>query len=110
MTLIVLLRTQDLAATRHFYASLLTFEVFDGAERTLTVDKHGGRLIFTEALGAPEGFSCTLYFTVPDVDGYFASLSDTVTVAWPLQDMAYGSREFGVVDCNGYHLAFQQQI
>jgi hypothetical protein len=23
--------------------------------------------------------------------------------------MPYGSSEFGVVDCNGYHLAFQQQ-
>lgn len=110
MSLIALLRTRDLEATRHFYASLLGFDVFDTAEGTLTVNKHSGRLLFTEALGAPEGFSGTLYFTVPDVDGYFASLPDTVTVAWPVQDMAYGTREFGVVDCNGYHLAFQQQI
>jgi len=29
--------------------------------------------------------------------------------AWQLQDMPYGSREFGVRDCNGCHLAFAQQ-
>jgi len=47
---------------------------------------------------------------VPDVDAYYATVKDAASVAWPLQDMPYGSREFGVVDCNGYHLAFQQQV
>lgn len=110
MALTLLLRARDLAATRSICASLLGFDAFDTAEGTLTLEKNGGRLIFTEAFGAPEGFSGTLYFTVPDVDQYFASLPDTVEVAWPVQDMAYGSREFGVIDCNGYHLAFQQQV
>jgi uncharacterized glyoxalase superfamily protein PhnB len=50
-----------------------------------------------------------LYFTVADAAGYYAAIKDKVSIAWPLQKMPYGSSEFGVVDCNGYHLAFQQQ-
>ena len=110
MPLTLLLRTNDLKQTREFYESVLGFDAFDSAEGTLTVEKHGGKLIFTDIWGAPDGFSGTIYFTVPDVDRYFASLQGKVEVAWPVQDMSYGSREFGMKDCNGYHLAFQQLV
>lgn len=110
MSLTLLLRTADLKETRRFYESVLGFDAIDTAEGTLTVEKQGGRLIFTELLGAPDGFSGTIYFTVPDADGYFAAIQDYVEVAWPIQDMSYGSREFGIMDCNGYYLAFQQQV
>lgn len=109
MSLTLLLRTDDLKETRRWYESVLGFEAIDTAEDTLTVERYGGKLIFTERFGAPDGFSGTIYFTVPDVDRYFMSLHDKVDVAWPVQDMSYGSREFGIKDCNGYHLAFQQQ-
>ena len=110
MPLTLLLRTNDLKQTREFYESVLGFDAFDSAEGTLTVEKHGAKLIFTDIWGAPDGFSGTIYFTVPDVDRYFASLQGKVEVAWPVQDMSYGSREFGMKDCNGYNLAFQQQV
>lgn len=109
MSLTLLLRTGDLTETRKFYESVLGFNAFDTAEGTLTVEKQGGKLIFTDTWGAPDGFSGTIYFTVPDADRYFSSIQDKVDVAWPIQDMSYGSREFGIKDCNGYHLAFQQQ-
>ena len=110
MPLTVLLRCRDLEETRQFYGSVLGFNVRDSAEGTLTAEHHGGALVFThtDPWGSPLGFSGTIYLTVPDVDGYFASVKDSVGVAWPIQDMPYGSREFGVRDCNGYHLAFQQ--
>ena len=110
MGLTILLRCRDLPETREFYRAVLGFEVRDTAENTVSVTKHGGTLIFTasDLWAQPPGCSGTLYFGVPDVDGYFATLKDRATIAWPLQDMPYGSREFGVVDCNGYHLAFQQ--
>ncbi len=110
MSLTLLLRTSDLKETREFYESVLGFNAFDTAEGTLTVEKQGGKLIFTEFFGAPDGFSGTIYFTVSDADGYFTSIQDKVDVSWPIQDMSYGSREFGIKDCNGYHLAFQQQV
>ena len=101
MSLTLLLRTADLEQTRGFYESVLGFEAFDTAEGTLTVEKQGGKLIFTEAFGPPDGFYGTLYF---------AAIRASVNVIWPVQDMSYGSREFGITDCNGYHLAFQQQV
>jgi uncharacterized glyoxalase superfamily protein PhnB len=100
-----------LEETRQFYQSTLGFNVRDTREGTLTVERYGGALIFTsgDLWKTPLGFSGTIYFTVRDADGYFASIKDKVAVAWPIQDMSYGSREFGVRDCNDYHFAFRQE-
>ncbi|GAB2473828.1 hypothetical protein GCM10027082_26500 [Comamonas humi] len=110
MPLTVLLRCRDLEETRRFYQSVLGFGVRDTAEGTLSAEHSGSVLIFTasDLWGSPLAFSGTFYFSVPDVDGYFASVQDRATIAWPVQDMPYGSREFGVKDCNGYHLAFRR--
>ncbi|MDH1265781.1 VOC family protein [Pseudomonas sp. GD03944] len=111
MALTVLLRCDNLDATRHFYQALLGFTVARAGD-TLTVEQYGGVLIFTEQdlwHGQP-GFTGTFYFSVPDVDALFAALKDRVPLAWPLQVMPYGGREFGIRDCNGYHLAFRQLI
>lgn len=109
--MVILLYCRDLEETRKFYQSALGFNTRDTAEGTLTVEQHGEALIFTSGnlWEDPPGFSGTIYLTVPDVDSYYIDVKDKVPVAWPLQDMAYGSREFGITDCNGYHLAFQQQ-
>jgi predicted enzyme related to lactoylglutathione lyase len=112
MPLTLLLRCDDLDETREFYRSVLGFNVTDSAEGTLTVEKQSGKLIFTtlDLWKSSPFLSGTIYFTVSDADGYFASIQGRVPVAWPIQDMPYGSREFGVNDCNGYTLAFQQQV
>ena len=111
MPLTVLLRCHDLEQTRRFYQSALGFNVRETADGTLTVELHGAALIFasSDLWNSPPGLSGTLYFTVPDADGYFASVKDKVAIAWPVQEMSYGSREFAVTDCNGYLLAFQQR-
>jgi len=99
----------DIETTRRFYRDSLGFEVTDTAEDTLSARLADSTLIFTVAdlWKAPVGATATFYFTVSDVDSYFESVKDKVTVSWPLQDMPYGSREFGLCDCNGYTLAFQ---
>lgn len=111
MSLTLLLRCIELDATREFYRSILGFDVAESAEGTLTAEKHGGKLIFTQQDLWKSGpaFSGTIYFTVPDVDRYYAAIRDRTPMSWPLQDMPYGSREFGLLDCNGYCLAFQRQ-
>ena len=111
MPLTILLWCRDLDETRQFYQSALGFNVRDTSDGTLTVERHGGTLIFTsgDLWKRPLGFSGTIYFTVPDADAYFAAIKDKVALAWPLQDMSYASREFGVKDCNDYYLAFRQQ-
>ncbi|MFY3459726.1 VOC family protein [Achromobacter xylosoxidans] len=112
MPLSALLHTTDLAATRDFYGSVLGFTVTDSAEGTLTVEQHGGRLIFTtlDLWKRAPGFSGTLYFSLPDVEAFYRQVKDKTPIAWPLQRMAYGSHEFGLVDGNGYTLAFVQGV
>ena len=110
--LAVLLRCNDIVETRSFYGDVLGFEVSDTAEGTLTAKGPGGaRLIFTtlDPWHSPPRCSGTFYFTVDDVDGLCAAVQGKAALAWGLQDMPYGSREFGIKDCNGYALAFQQK-
>lgn len=110
MALSLLLRCTDLIQTREFYGSVLGFTLVDSAENTLTVEKHGGRLVFTERdlWSTLPVLSGTVYFTVPDAEDVFLRVKDKTAIAWPLQRMPYGSYEFGLIDCNGYVLAFQQ--
>lgn len=111
MALTLLLKCNDLEETRRYYASTLGFAVADGAQGTLAVEKEGTRLIFTaEDLWKKEpGCSGTIYIGVKDVDGFYEKVAGKAKAAWPLQAMPYGTREFGIKDCNGYMLAFQGQ-
>ncbi len=111
MALSMLLRCNSLEQTRQYYTDVLGFAARATAEHTLTVELEDAGLIFTEQdlwHSAP-ACSGTLYFTVADVDAYFAAIKDKASLCWPLQDMPYGTREFAVTDCNGYLLAFQRR-
>lgn len=110
MTLALLLRCKDLEETRIFYASTLGFRVVDSAANTISVALRDGVLLFTaqDLWRQPIGLSGTIYLTTEDVDRDFARLASAVPIEWPVQDMSYGSREFGIRDCNGYLLAFWQ--
>lgn len=110
MSLTLLLRCTDSERTRAFYDALPGFTVADSAGETLTVTGHGARLVFTAAdlWNRAPTLTGTLYFTVDDVEASFAQIQDAAQLAWPLQDMSYGAREFAILDCNGYVLAFQQ--
>lgn len=110
MALTVLLHCRDLEETRAFYSEILGFSVGAATDETLAVEKSGARLIFTSQDLWNGGPSCsgTFYSAVPDLTEYYAAVKDRAAISWPLQQTAYGSREFGLNDCNGYCLAFQQ--
>ncbi|KAF1011339.1 MAG: hypothetical protein GAK32_00925 [Pseudomonas fluorescens] len=110
MPLTTLLRCKDLTETAAYYRDVLDFNVAPGLESTLTARLGDCSLTFTaqDIWGSPVAFSGTLYFVLAEVDQYYETVKDRVSLAWPLQDMVYGSREFGVRDCNGYYLAFTQ--
>src|SRR6185295_18233403 len=60
-------------------------------------------------LGAPPHFTGTIYFDVEDVEGLWDTVSPAADVVWPIGDMEYGTREFGIRDPDGYVLAFAEQ-
>ncbi|WP_254575120.1 VOC family protein [Stenotrophomonas acidaminiphila] len=112
MSLSVVLRCNDLAETKRFYEAVLGFNVSDSANGTLTVQRDGACLIFTaeDLWRAPAGCTGTFYFAVADATGYYQEVAPQASVAWPLEPMSYGGQEFGINDCNGYTLAFRQQV
>ena len=60
-------------------------------------------------LGDSPKFTGTFYFNGEGVDDLYERVKDRVSLVWPLSDMDYGSREFGVRDPDGYVLAFAQE-
>ena len=57
---------------------------------------------------APVGGSFVLYLTVEDVKPIWQKVQDSAKVIQPLHTTDYGSTEFTITDCNGYHLMFGQ--
>ena len=112
MPLSLLLRCTSLAETAAFYRDVLGFATSSPDADPLAAEAHGAGLLFTalDLWERPPGASATLYFTVPDVDAYYREVAPKARLAWPLQEMPYGSREFALIDCNGYYVAFQQQM
>ena len=110
MSLTILLRCHDTKQTRIFYESVLGFHTTATAEDTVTVANHGAQLIFTsqDLWQKPPVLTGTIYIHVEDVEEYFATLQNNGCVAWPLQAMPHGGKEFAVTDCNGYLVAFRQ--
>jgi hypothetical protein len=110
VSLSLLLRCIDKPKTRDYYRNILHFDVVESSELSLRVSKFNTLIIFTELDLWEQGLqmSGTIYISVPDVEQYFAQIKNTAELAWPLQDMPYGTREFAVRDCNGYYLAFMR--
>ena len=110
MPMTLLLKCCDLEQTRDYYADVLGFDVADSANNTCSVQFAGATLIFStgEQWGEQPLMTGTVYIFVVDVEQYYRSVHARVTLLWPLQTMPWGIREFGIADCNGYHLAFAQ--
>ncbi|GJL53314.1 MAG: hypothetical protein NPIRA02_04460 [Nitrospirales bacterium] len=111
MPLYLLLKCHNIEETKAFYSEILEFNVSESPEDTCTVEREDGIIIFTEEnlwSGYPK---CTgmIYFFLADVDSYYEEIKDKAIVRWPLEDMPYGAREFGIKDCNEYTLAFAQR-
>jgi uncharacterized glyoxalase superfamily protein PhnB len=112
MSMNLLLKCYDLEATKAFYQDILEFTILDSSNNTCAVEKEDGKIIFTadDLWGEEAKCTGTIYFFVHDVKAYYQQIKDKAIIQWPLQDMPYGTREFGVKDYDGYSLAFAQQI
>ncbi|MGW6425524.1 VOC family protein [Nocardia sp. NPDC055053] len=48
-----------------------------------------------------------VYVTLDDVDRHYEhSVQTGATIVMPIQDMDYGSREYGALDCEGHYWSF----
>jgi uncharacterized glyoxalase superfamily protein PhnB len=58
----------------------------------------------------PESNQILLYFEMTDVASYYEKIKSSVKVVRKLYDSWYKTREFWIKDCNGYLIAFYQNI
>jgi catechol 2,3-dioxygenase-like lactoylglutathione lyase family enzyme len=111
----VMLKTEDMAATLAWYERV-GFDVRgrspdEGVPAWLEVERDGVVLQFLAGdTPWPESprLTGTLYFHPQSVDDLHERIRDDVEIAWGPEDRAWGMREMGLRDPNGYFLTFTQ--
>lgn len=118
------LLVEDIQKTLSWYQTTLGFEVLftspDSGTPTFARIKRGNveimlynRREFASEIKAfsdsPMGGSFVLYLELEDVKQEWDKLKDEVKVVQALHQTTYGSQEFTIQDCNGYHLMFGER-
>jgi uncharacterized glyoxalase superfamily protein PhnB len=110
----IALSTEDVARSVKFYVEQLGFTCMlqlDGFARV----RLGGADIM---LALPNAhvpwrgprFTGSIYLDVDDVDQLWERLKTRARIVYPIETMEYGTREFGLLDDNGYQLSFAQHV
>jgi uncharacterized glyoxalase superfamily protein PhnB len=97
-----------------FYRDALGFNLLATAEGWAVVARDGVEVMFA----LPNAhlpfekpvMTGSLYFHTDDADAIWQELKDRCKVEYPMEDFAYGMREFAVSDNSGYLLQFGQRI
>ena len=115
--IVPVLKVSDIEQSVAFYTGILGFTVAwraandGGGENCMVEARTTSVLLSTGAhLGDAPRFTGTLYFHMTGVREFFDRLRQQVEVVWPLETMDYGQTEFGIHDCNGYILAFAEEL
>lgn len=105
----------DFEQSLAFYQEVLGFTVAwrtRGAEdETALLELGDGSLMLSTGthLGSGEPrFTGTIYFETSGVADFWESVRGKAEVVWPLEEMDYGTLEFGIRDPAGYTLAFSE--
>jgi len=110
------LRVTDLDTSIAFYQGWFGFKMVwrapnDGGGEGCILEREDVAVLLStgDHLGKVPAFTGTLYFNIDGVADLYAALKDRVEMVWPLEEMDYGTLEFGVRDPDGYMLAFAEQ-
>ncbi|MDP4709987.1 MAG: VOC family protein [Saprospiraceae bacterium] len=108
--------TREVQKTVDFYHDVLGFELTGMDEEasfaslqkddvTLMVSSPVPQIPFEEPY-----FSGSFYFFSEAVDELWEQCKDKAQIAYPIQDLNHGMREFAIYDNNGYRLVFGQEL
>ncbi|MBX2869905.1 MAG: hypothetical protein KTR18_14595 [Acidiferrobacterales bacterium] len=111
MPINILLKCSDMESTKCFYQQNLEFDVSETEHETFSAAKEDCTILFTPTDLWPGIPNCTgtIYLLIENVASYYDKVKERVPIVWPLQEMPYGMKEFGIKDCNHYLLAFAQR-
>lgn len=117
------LMVADVAATLDFYRRVLGFEavmtVPDAAPFHWAMLRRDGVILMIQERAnltaeypllaeRQPGGGLTLFLKVSDVAALFRAVEGQADICAPLHDTFYGTREFALVDCNGFILTFAE--
>lgn len=111
--------TENLRQTIEFYTQILGFEcrgMYPNEAEVCWASLWNGE--FEIAFGLPNAhtnfekplLTGSIYLHVENIEEVWQKLKDKVEIVYPLEDMPYGMREFGIRDCNGYVLNLGENI
>lgn len=118
------LLVEDIQKTLSWYQATLGFEVLftspeSGDPNFSRIKKGSAEIMLYERkefskdvpsfASTQVGGSFVLYLEVDNIQEEWSKLKDKVTVIQPLHKTPYGSSEFTIQDCNGYHLMFGER-
>jgi uncharacterized glyoxalase superfamily protein PhnB len=111
------LKVSDMHKAVAFYTGVLGFTVVwraanDGGGENCMLRAGGTSVLLSTGsqLGDKPRFTGTLYFHMAAVKEFFERIKDQAEIVWPLETMDYGLKEFGIRDCDGYMLAFAEEV
>jgi uncharacterized glyoxalase superfamily protein PhnB len=115
--IVPVLRAADMPRAIDFYTRILGFQICwhspnDGGGENAMLRAGATELLLSTGahLGGRPAFTGTLYFHMDGVREFYDRVKEQVEIVWPLEEMEYGLREFGLHDCDGYTLAFSEEI
>ena len=112
--LVPMLGTLNLQQTIKFYKENLGFEcrgMYPDGENPCWASLWNGDVEIAFSMhDKPLSMTGTIYIYVEKVDEIWNLLKDKVEIVYPLEDMGYEMREFGIKDCNGYILNIGESI
>jgi len=102
----------DLAAAIDFYTKKLGFDpAFTWGEPATFAGVNLGKVQIFLQKGTPDPKGCSVSFIVDDADLlYEFHRAGGVEIVAEIDDRAYGIRDYGVRDLDGYHLSFGHHI
>jgi uncharacterized glyoxalase superfamily protein PhnB len=111
-SLVPMLQTNDIAATRKWYKEVLGFRCVSAQnDDWCRLERDDVALMFMRNahLGTPHATG-TQYIHVDDIHVLWESIKTQCSAEWGPQQMDYGLTEFAVKDPNGYLLSFGQAL
>jgi len=114
--LVPILRTRHLKESVEFYTTVLGFQCTTWSDQwgwaCLRRDQVEVMLALPNAHEPYEQptFTGSLYIRMTQVALLWEQLQATTRICYPLEDFAYGMREFAIYDNNGYILQFGEAI
>ena len=108
--------TREVQETVDFYHDVLGFELtgMDEASTFASLQKDDVSLIISSPSAQipfeEPYFSGAFYFFSDAVEELWEQCKDKARIAYPIQDLSHGMREFSIYDNNDYRLVFAQEL